>query len=146
MRTADAVVFAVHVTSPLVPATFAASMPPRDVAAVWVDLGVPAAVHAAFTAPGVELVTLATLEAQHGAEGHRAQWQIQHEARQQRAALALQQELARYARATHRHHLGARLGALEEQALAVATSHEGTPVDEMVRKVTRLVRRERSRA
>ncbi|AMW05698.1 NAD(P)-binding domain-containing protein [Gemmatimonas phototrophica] len=146
IRSADAVVFAVHVTSPLVSAGFEDTLPTRYTSAVWIDLGVPAAVHSAFAAPQVDLVTLAALETQRGAEVHRAQWRALHEARHRRAAVALQQELARYARATHRHHLGARLGALEEQALAVATSDESAPVDEMVRKVTRLVLRELSRA
>lgn len=142
---ADAVVFAVHVTSPLVPVDYAATCPSRDGLAVWVDLGVPGAVHPAFTVPWVEVVNLALLEAEGGTLAPVVQQAVQ-DVRHRRAALALQQELARYARAAHRHQLGARLGALEEQAVAVATSHEGAPVDEMVRKVARLVLRELSRA
>lgn len=146
MREADAVVFAVHVTSPLIGAGFAASMPPRLQPALWVDLGVPAAVDAAFACAQVELVTLERLADALEADGRHATGHAFHAARQRRAAVALQQELARYARDTHRHQLGAKLGALEEQALAVATSFRDAPVDEMVRKVTRLVWREFSRA
>jgi glutamyl-tRNA reductase len=146
LREADAVVFAVHVTTPLVPASFAASMPERESCAVWVDLGVPAAVAADFRCAQVQVVSLASMEAEEEVDVHSAPWRAFHDARVRRASLALQQELARYARATHRHQLGARLGALEEQAMAVATSHGSGPVDEMVRKVTRLVLRELSRA
>ncbi|GAB1344263.1 NAD(P)-binding domain-containing protein [Gemmatimonas sp.] len=144
LREADAVVFAVHVTSPLVPASFAASMPERDTPAVWVDLGVPGAVAADFSAAYVQMISLAGIEAD--AETQSVPWRAFHEARVRRANVALQQELARYARAAHRHSLGARLGLVEEQALAVASSHGDAPVDEMVRKVTRLVLRELSRA
>lgn len=146
LREADAVVFAVHVTTPLVPGSFAATMPDRDSRAVWVDLGVPCAVSSDFRSPQVQVVSLASIEAAAEADTHTAPWRAFHDARVRRATLALQQELARYARATHRHQLGARLGALEEQAVAVATSHGSGPVDEMVRKVTRLVLRELSRA
>lgn len=144
LREADAVVFAVHLTSPLVPASFAASMPERDTPAVWVDLGVPGAVAADFSAAYVQMISLAGIEAD--AETQSVPWRAFHEARVRRANVALQQELARYARAAHRHSLGARLGLVEEQALAVASSHGDAPVDEMVRKVTRLVLRELSRA
>ena len=146
LREADAVVFAVHVTSPLVPASFASSLPERSAPAVWVDLGVPGAVAADFSAAHVQVITLAGIEAEADAETQGAPWRAFHEARVRRANVALQQELARYARAAHRHSLGARLGSVEEQALAVASSHGDAPVDEMVRKVTRLVLRELSRA
>lgn len=146
LREADAVVFAVHVTSPLVTAAFAPSIPDRPTPAVWVDLGVPSAVDAAFASPHVEVISLASMEAAEEATVQSAPWRAFHDARQRRAAAALQQELARYARATHRHSLGARLGELEAQAVAVASSFRDVPVDEMVRKVTRLVLREFARA
>ncbi|MBL0890584.1 MAG: hypothetical protein IBJ19_08220, partial [Gemmatimonadaceae bacterium] len=53
--------------------------------------------------------------------------------------------LARFARAAHRHALGARLGALEAQAVAVATSQSEASRDEVARRVTRLVLRELTR-
>ena len=146
LREADAVVFAVHVTSPLVPAAFAATMPSKTRQAVWVDLGVPGAVAPGFASPEVQMISLATIEAAEEATVQSAPWRAFHDARQRRASAALQQELARYARATHRHQLGARLGALEAQAVAVASSFRDAPVDEMVRKVTRLVLREFARA
>jgi len=146
LREADAVVFAVHVTSPLVPASFAATMPSKTRRAVWVDLGVPGAVDPGFASPEVQMISLATIEAAEEATVQSAPWRAFHDARQRRASAALQQELARYARATHRHQLGARLGALEAQAVAVASSFRDAPVDEMVRKVTRLVLREFARA
>jgi glutamyl-tRNA reductase len=146
LREADAVVFAVHVTSPLVPVGFASTMPARGMPAAWVDLGVPGAVAPEFSTPQVQLISLASIDAEADAESQSAPWRAFHEARVRRANVALQQELARYARAAHRHSLGARLGSVEEQALAVASSHGDAPVDEMVRKVTRLVLRELSRA
>jgi glutamyl-tRNA reductase len=146
LREADAVVFAVHVTSPLVLVGFASTMPARGMPAVWVDLGVPGAVAAEFSTPHVQLISLASIDAEADTESQSAPWRAMHEARARRANVALQQELARYARAAHRHSLGARLGSVEEQALAVASSHGDAPVDEMVRKVTRLVLRELSRA
>lgn len=145
MREADAVVFAVHVTTPLVPASFTLAGNSRTRPALWIDLGVPGAVDAAFTSSQVQLVSLATIEAADEATAQSAPWRAFHDARQRRAAMALQQELARYARAAHRHQLGAKLGALEEQAVAVASSFRDAPMDEMVRKVTRLVLREFSR-
>lgn len=145
-READAVVFAVHVTSPLVAGSFAATMPERSRPAVWVDLGVPGAVDGHFASPNVQVISLADLEAAVATPVQSAPWQAVHEARERRAAAALQQELARYARATHRQLLGARLGQLEAQAVAVASSFRDAPVDEVVRKVTRLVLREFARA
>lgn len=145
---ADVVVFAVHVTTPLVDGHVAATLPVRSTPSLWIDLGMPGAVCGDFAAPAVRLVTLADLEQDEsaGAQHDSGAWRAQHEARRRRAAIALQQELARYARATHRLSLGARLGALEEQAVAVASQHSEAPVDEVVRKVTRLVLRELTRS
>ena len=145
LREADAVVFGVHVTSPLVVASFAATMPTKTRPAVWVDLGVPGAVDCHFASPHVTLVSLAGIEADEEATTQSGPWRAFRDARQRRAVAALQQELARYARATHRHELGAKLGELEAQAVAVASTFRDAPVDEMVRKVTRLVLREFAR-
>lgn len=146
LREADAVVFGVHVTSPLVAASFAATMPARPRPAIWVDLGVPGAVESDFVSPHVRMISLSGIEADEVATVQSGLWQAFHDARQRRAVVALQQELARYARATHRHSLGAKLGELEAQAVAVASSFRDAPVDEMVRRVTRLVLREFARA
>lgn len=146
LREADVVVFAVHMTSPLVGPGFAASLSARRTPALWVDLGVPGAVDPAFHAPLVELVSLAGLDADTEPEKRGAPWRAFHEARVRRAMQALQHELDRFARATRRHQLGARLGALEAQAVAVAAASPNAPVDEMARKVARLVLRELSRA
>jgi glutamyl-tRNA reductase len=146
------VVFAVHVTTPLVDGAFvrthllADRAPPRT----WIDLGVPGAVapevvvadaivvdgSATAVAP-VDLVTLRDLE------GHPSA--AMREERARRAGLALQRELARYAQTTRRLQLGERLGSLEARAIAVAAEHERAPVDEVARRVTRLVLRELSR-
>jgi glutamyl-tRNA reductase len=146
------VVFAVHVTTPLVDGAFvrthllADRAPPRT----WIDLGVPGAVapevvvadaivvdgSATAVAP-VDLVTLRDLE------GHPSA--AMREERARRAGLALQRELARYAQNTRRLQLGERLGSLEARAIAVAAEHERASVDEVARRVTRLVLRELSR-
>lgn len=91
-----------------------------------------------FAAPGIEVVTLDQLED--------ATAPAIRQARARRAGLALQQELARCARETHRVQLGQRLGALEEQAVAFATAHGDEPADEVARRVARLVLRELTRA
>jgi glutamyl-tRNA reductase len=147
MAEARVVVFAIHASTPLLRgealATLSASGPNR----VWVDLGVPGAVDPSVSATpgtrdawaqgGLEFVTLDELSQDVGPE-RRAQ-------RSRKATWALQLELARFARASHRHSLGARLGALEEQAVAVATSQSGASRDEVARRVTRLVLRELTR-
>lgn len=144
MTEADAVVFAVHVTSPLVGAETAMAAQSRNGRALWIDLGVPGAVATGFTSPSVQLVSLAHIEAPSPANAE--QLPSFHDARLRRATLSLQQELARYARATHRHQLGARLGTLEAEAVAVAAGHGDVPVADVVRRVTRLVLRELTRA
>lgn len=144
---ADVVVFAVHVTSPMVggvaqslslPAALAPHAAGGSRQALWIDLGVPGAVAAGFSAPGIDVVPLDALE-DSAAPAIR-------EARARRAGIALQQELARCARETHRMQLGQRLGALEEQAVAFATAHGSEPADEVARRVARLVLRELTRA
>lgn len=136
---ADVVVFAVHVTSPMVGGvTQALALPRRANRALWIDLGVPGAIAVGFAAPGIEVVTLDQLED--------AAAPAIREARARRAGVALQQELARCARETHRVQLGQRLGALEEQAVAFATAHGDEPADEVARRVARLVLRELTRA
>jgi glutamyl-tRNA reductase len=136
---ADVVVFAVHVTSPMVGGvTQALALPRRANRALWIDLGVPGAIATGFAAPGIEVVTLDQLED--------AAAPAIREARSRRAGVALQQELARCARETHRMQLGQRLGALEEQAVAFATAHGSEPADEVARRVARLVLRELTRA
>jgi glutamyl-tRNA reductase len=137
------VVFAVHVTTPLVDGAFvrthllADRAPPRT----WIDLGVPGAVApdavVADAAVPFHLVTLRDLE-EHPSAAMR-------EERARRAGLALQRELARYAQTTRRLQLGERLGSLEARAIAVAAEHERAPVDEVARRVTRLLLRELSR-
>jgi hypothetical protein len=62
-----------------------------------------------------------------------------------RAGLALQRELARYAETTRRLQFGERLGTLAARAIAVAAEHESAPVDEVPRRVTRLLLRGLSR-
>jgi glutamyl-tRNA reductase len=139
VATADVVVFAVHVTSPMVGGvTQALALPRRANRALWIDLGVPGAIAVGFAAPGIEVVTLDQLED--------AAAPAIREARARRAGIALQQELARCARETHRVQLGQRLGALEEQAVAFATAHGDEPADEVARRVARLVLRELTRA
>jgi glutamyl-tRNA reductase len=136
---ADVVVFAVHVTSPMVGGlTQSLALPTRANRAMWIDLGVPGAIAVGFAAPGIEVVTLDQLED--------AAAPAIREARARRASVALQQELARCARETHRMQLGQRLGALEEQAVAFATAHGDEPADEVARRVARLVLRELTRA
>lgn len=136
---ADIVVFAVHVTSPMIGGvTQSLALPRQANRALWIDLGVPGAVASGFAAPGIEVVTLDQLE-DVAAPAIR-------EARARRAGYALQQELARCARETHRVQLGQRLGALEEQAVAFATAHGAEPADEVARRVARLVLRELTRA
>lgn len=135
VATADVVVFAVHVTSPMVGGvTQALALPRRANRALWIDLGVPGAIATGFAAPGIDVVTLDQLD-DHAAPA------IRH-ARARRASVALQQELARCARDTHRMQLGQRLGALEAQAVAFATAHHSEPTDEVARRVARLVLRE----
>lgn len=140
IATTPVVVFAVHVTTPLADldvarAAMTASGPHRP---LWIDLGVPGAVAPAVRADGIELVTLAELAGR--------PLSAVAEERARRAGLALQHELARYARTTHRLQLGERLGTLEARAIAVAAEHGSAPVDEVARRVTRLVLRELTRA
>jgi glutamyl-tRNA reductase len=137
IQRADVVVFAVHVTSPLVPCDVASLLPKRITRAMWVDLGVPSAVADGFAAPGVDVVSLAQLDG--------GGTPALHEARMRRAGAALQHELARCARATHRLQLGARLGAIEERAVAMATEQANAPADVVARRVTRLLLRELTR-
>lgn len=149
MARADVVVFAVHVTTPLVSAEMAMAARAGASQALWIDLGVPGAVASEFRSPSVQVLSLAALDTPRdisAVNGDRTDSRAFHEARLRRATAALQQELARYARAAHRQQLGARIGLLEEQAVAVATSHGDAPVDEVVRRVTRLVLRELTRA
>lgn len=148
---ADVVVFAVHVTTPLV-GTSLLHMPVarergRVAPALWVDLGVPGAVRNEGESADVVLTTMAHLEARSTAaeQDLRQLRSVRHEGRIRRAMGALQQELARYARATHRQTLGARLESIEAQAIAVASEHGDQPMDEVARRVTRLVLRELSR-
>jgi glutamyl-tRNA reductase len=132
---ADMVVFAVHVTAPLVDAEMSSQGRSGEGEPLWVDLGVPGAVGKGFTSSQVQLLRLSDLEASHATVDERIQ-------RRRRAEHALQRELSRYARASYRSQLGARLGTLEEQAIAVATAHRHLPTDEVARRVTRLVLRE----
>lgn len=140
MAESPLVVFAVHVTSPLVDREFVRTTvnahPRRP--RVWIDLGVPGAVATDVRAETIDLVTLHDLEAHPSS--------ARTEERVRRAGLALQRELARYAQSTHRLQLRARLGTIEERAVAVAAEHGRAPVDEVVRRVTRLVLRELTRA
>ena len=135
---ADVVVFAAHVTSPLVMPAVAATLPARATPALWIDLGVPGAVSSEFQSPQVDVVPLKAIA---GAEAPMLQVE-----RTRRASSALQHELDRYARATHRLQLGARLGALEERAVAAAMAHGNDSAESVARRVTRLVLRELTRA
>ena len=150
------VVFAVHVTSPLDDRAFlrahlhTRTSSDRAQPRTWIDLGVPGVVapdavvadpivvdgSAAAVSP-IDLVTLRDLEGHPSAavreEGTR------------RAGLALQRELARYAETTRRLQFGERLGTLAARAIAVAAEHESAPVDEVARRVTRLLLRGLSR-
>jgi len=138
MVAADVVIFAVHVTSPLVLPAFEAAVVTREQPALWIDLGVPGAVSTDFQASQVEVVPLKAIA---GAEAPLLQVE-----RTRRASSALQHELDRYARATHRLQLGARLGALEERAVAAAIAHGDASAEGVARRVTRLVLRELTRA
>jgi glutamyl-tRNA reductase len=138
MQQADVVVFAAHVTSPLVMPEFAETFPVRNGRALWIDLGVPGAVSTDFAAAQVEVVPLKAIA---GVEAPLLQVE-----RTRRASSALQHELDRYARATHRLQLGARLGALEERAVAAAIAHGDATAEGVARRVTRLVLRELTRA
>lgn len=147
MAEARVVIFAIHASVPLLRGEALASLAAVGPARLWVDLGVPGAVdpavllqpatRAAWAAGGLDFVTLDELSQDVGPE-RRAQ-------RSRKATWALQLELARFARAAHRHALGARLGALEAQAVAVATSQSEVSRDEVARRVTRLVLRELTR-
>lgn len=147
MEEARVVIFAIHASTPLLRGEALDALSAGGPARLWVDLGVPGAVdpavsvlpetRAAWSRAGLEFVTLDELSQDVGAE-RRAQ-------RSRKATWALQLELARFARATHRHALGARLGALEAQAVAVATSQSEVSRDEVARRVTRLVLRELTR-
>jgi glutamyl-tRNA reductase len=147
MAEARVVIFAIHASTPLLRGETLASLTAAGRARLWVDLGVPGAVdpvesaspqtRAAWARAGLEFASLDELSQDVGAE-RRAQ-------RSRKATWALQLELARFARATHRHALGARLGALEAQAVAVATAQHEVGRDEVARRVTRLVLRELTR-
>ncbi|WP_291160508.1 hypothetical protein [Gemmatimonas sp. UBA7669] len=147
MAEARVVIFAIHASTPLLRGEALAVLSAAGPARLWVDLGVPGAVDPAVSATpsardawaagGLDFVTLDELSQDVGPE-RRAQ-------RSRKATWALQLELARFARATHRHALGARLGALEAQAVAVATSQTEASRDEVARRVTRLVLRELTR-
>ncbi|HEY0931260.1 MAG TPA: NAD(P)-binding domain-containing protein [Gemmatimonas sp.] len=138
VQQADVVIFAAHVTSPLIAPDFAPFMPERAGRALWIDLGVPGAVSTEFEAAQVDVVPLKAIA---GVEAPLLQVE-----RTRRASSALQHELDRYARATHRLQLGARLGALEERAVAAAIAHGDASAEGVARRVTRLVLRELTRA
>lgn len=147
MAEARVVIFAIHASTPLLRGEQLAALTEAGPRRLWVDLGVPGAVDPAvssvpatradWAAGGLDFVTLDELSQDVGPE-RRAQ-------RNRKATWALQLELARFARAAHRHALGARLGALEAQAVAVATSQSEASRDEVARRVTRLVLRELTR-
>ncbi|MBL0938297.1 MAG: hypothetical protein IBJ03_05355 [Gemmatimonadaceae bacterium] len=138
------VVFAIQVTSPLIGGDEVETLQSLCASAkLWVDLGVPGAVSDDALVQSaqdtlLQIVSLAALE-------ERSAPAIA-DARARRAGSALQLELDRFARATHRIQLGARLGALEERAIAVAAEHGDGSADELARRVTRLVLRELTRA
>lgn len=138
MFRADIVVFAVHVTTPLVTPAYAIVAPARTRKALWIDLGVPGTVATDFTTPSIDVLPLKAIQSA-------ASPMLQVE-RMRRASGALQRELDRCARATHRLQLGARLGALEERAVAAAIAHGDVSAEGVARRVTRLVLRELTRA
>lgn len=142
MAEADAVVFAVQVTQPLVREALHMPASPRARPALWIDLGVPAAVAPSAASSSVRLRTLDDLTMVNVDEGGAELNSLSSSVRHARATAALQQELARCARASQRQELGGRLSAIESQALAVAEANANAPIDEVVRRVTRLVYRQ----
>ena len=144
LRAADVAIFAAQTSTPLVDAVLAARI--ADGTAdrkLWLDLGVPANVDARQLPASVEWVGLDALapRSQHDA------------ARDRRATVALQHELARFATAMQRRRIGARIPVIEEHAANVARAalastavHQGSrdSAYAVARQVTRLVLRELS--
>lgn len=161
---ADVVVFAAHVTTPLMDAAAAAKAPARTRRALWIDLGVPRAVAAELGAPDIEVLPLSSLQQEEApayasaddglsvgvsegaSPGAAVGASLPRTGRAQRASVALQHELERCARVVHRLELGARLGALEERAVAAAMAHGDGSAEGVARRVTRMVLRELTRA
>ncbi len=139
---ADAVVFAVQSTTPLIESRAAGRlMAAREAKALWIDLGVPGCVEPGALPPSVELVGLDAL----------APPSRRDVGRDRRAHMALQRELARFAADTQRRRIGSRILALEERAAsvvrdAVKGSSDGAwsadTADAVARRVTRALLRE----
>ncbi len=142
ITSADAVVFAVQSSTPLIDAAAARRlMALRESKALWIDLGVPVSVDPHALPATVELMTLETL----------APHSRRDVARDRRALMALQRELARFAADTQRRRIGSNILALEARASVVARATvkaaangawSADAADAVARRVTRALLRE----
>ncbi|MES3035581.1 MAG: NAD(P)-binding domain-containing protein [Gemmatimonadota bacterium] len=142
IRSADAVVFAVQASTPLIDGSLAQTLVDGCASrAFWIDLGVPANVDATALPAQVDCVGIDLLAPQSRRDL----------ARDRRANGALQRELARFAGDMQRRRIGARITVLEARAatvaraaLAASTSPSGSDdsADAVARQVTRLLLRE----